>query len=184
MADLEVQHYKCEVCHRNLTEFDFYKTHNGERTSVCKGCLTCHLDLYDIVHVSSILKDLDYPFVMDEWIRIVEKCSDNPKRALGKYLALMKLCGWRSFTYKDTYRLNRDIHRHILQEPHSEDVVVWIYPNEEYCYDQMLDLHKCLQEVFPDNTILGIPRNCSVGYYNKDEVIQIAENILREVGQK
>ncbi|MCM1324367.1 MAG: hypothetical protein NC218_09405 [Acetobacter sp.] len=89
-----------------MSEFDFYKRRDGSIFPTCKGCLTAHLDVTDYLEVLSILKELDIPFAIDEWIKYVERYPDSPKGVLGRYLSLMKLRGYRGYTYEDTYTMN------------------------------------------------------------------------------
>lgn len=53
----------------------------------------------------------------------MERNPDNPKLVLGKYLAKMKLMGWKGFTYKDTYMLNKEMRRYIPQPTPKEQLV-------------------------------------------------------------
>lgn len=67
------------------------------------------INIFSTREVIKILKELDYPFLIDEWnilmIREIQKNGDNisAARILGKYIAKMDLLGWRSFTFKDSF---------------------------------------------------------------------------------
>ena len=50
------------------------------------------------------LEMMDYPYIEYEWQKMVDRFPDRP--ILGRYLSLMRLRGFRDFTYADSDLLN------------------------------------------------------------------------------
>ena len=50
------------------------------------------------------LKMMDYPYIEYEWQRMLKRYLDRP--IFGRYLALMRLRGFRDFSYADSNWLN------------------------------------------------------------------------------
>ena len=58
------------------------------------------------------LKDMDYPYIEYEWNVHTKYWRDNKKNNIfGRYLSLMRLWSFRSFTWKDSDRLNERVKR-------------------------------------------------------------------------
>ena len=65
----------------------------------------------DFSSVLKILKELNYPFVVREYLRVLDYfknvySDDIPVRVLSRYLSIMNLASYRNFTYKDSDILN------------------------------------------------------------------------------
>lgn len=55
--------YTCEKCLRSLKEGQFYTHKDGTKTSLCKKCLTLHVDAFDPETFLWILEKMDIPYV-------------------------------------------------------------------------------------------------------------------------
>ena len=101
----------CQKCGRSLDEeLQFYLRKNGTRADLCKKCLTMHVDNYDPETFLWILKDMDVPYVPEEWNILRDRAfAKNPNlngtSVLGKYLSKMKLKQWRDFSWEDSEKL-------------------------------------------------------------------------------
>lgn len=106
------QHY-CEKCGKILDEKEFYVSKNIEkyppdgRMNICKQCLTMHVDNWDPETYLWILKEIDVPYIKDEWDKLLAKYGQDPKKItgmtiIGRYLSKMKLKQWSKYTYADT----------------------------------------------------------------------------------
>ena len=57
----------CQKCGRMRDDtLKFYTKKNGEKTALCKDCLTMHIDNFDPSTYLWILEDLDIPYVPEE----------------------------------------------------------------------------------------------------------------------
>ena len=79
----------------------------------CKKCLTRHVDNWDPETFLWILKEIDVPYIEDEWTTLVERyCQDSTKvtgmTVLGRYLSKMKLKQYRDSGWDDTERLKAE----------------------------------------------------------------------------
>lgn len=109
------QHY-CEKCGKMLDEKEFYVSKNKEkyppdgRMNICKKCLTMHVDNWDPETFTWILKEIDVPYIKEEWDSLLAKYGTDPKKVtgltiIGRYLSKMKLKQWSKYTWEDTEKL-------------------------------------------------------------------------------
>lgn len=98
----------CQKCQKLMDEKQFYKKHDGEPYIICKKCLTMHVDNFDEESYLWILKELDVPYVEEQWNTLRTRAYDkDPKKVngssvLGKYLATMKIKQWSKYHWEDT----------------------------------------------------------------------------------
>lgn len=108
-------HY-CEKCGKTMDEKEFYKSKNVEKyppdgvMSMCKNCMTMHVDNWDPETFKWILKEADVPYVKKEWDSLLEKYGTDPTKItgltiIGRYLSKMKLKQWKEYCYEDTDKL-------------------------------------------------------------------------------
>lgn len=102
---------KCEKCGKMLDEnTQFYTCKNGQKTVLCKKCLTMHIDNFDPNTFLWLLEEMDVPYVSEEWNVIRDRAfAKNPNlngmSVFGKYLSKMKLKQWMNYTWADSERL-------------------------------------------------------------------------------
>lgn len=129
MAKAQVPMKTCPRCKKSMSEVQFYSYKNGRKTDLCKKCLTAHVDNFDESTYLWILKDLDIPYVPNEWNIIREKAfyADPDKMdgmtVLGKYLSKMKLRQWSSYTWADTEKLKEEAEARLAAIPAPDPAV-------------------------------------------------------------
>ena len=74
---------------------------------MCKNCLTMHVDNWNPDTYLWILKEIDVPYIPDEWNKLLANYGKDPskltgKTIVGRYLSKMKLKQYRDFRWKDT----------------------------------------------------------------------------------
>ena len=114
----------CQKCGKMLDEdTQFYTYKNGEKTEMCKKCLTMHIDNFDESTYLWLLEKMDVPYIPEEWNVLRERAyAKNPNlngmSVFGKYLSKMKLKQWRGYGWADTDKLNalNDEKRAVQQE--------------------------------------------------------------------
>lgn len=105
-------HY-CEKCGKMLDDKEFYSSKNIEKyppdgkMKICKKCLTMHVDNWDPETFTWILKEIDVPYIKEEWDSLLQKYGTDPKKItgltiIGRYLSKMKLKQWSKYTWADT----------------------------------------------------------------------------------
>ena len=102
-------HY-CEKCNKSMGEENFYTYKNGEKTELCKKCLTMHIDNFNPETFLWLLEKMDVPYIEEEWNVLRDKAyAKNPNlngmSVFGKYLSKMKLKQWKDYTWADNERL-------------------------------------------------------------------------------
>lgn len=110
------QQYRCEKCNRMLNDNQFYTYKNGNKTEMCKSCMTMHVDNYDPETYLWLLEKMDVPYIPSEWNIILEKAlakdptgsKINGTSVFGKYLSKMKLKQWNKYTWADTDKLRQE----------------------------------------------------------------------------
>lgn len=83
-----------------FNDSEFYPTRDGERSPYLKWQFRDTTDLNAII---LLLKNLDYPFLADEWYQYIDSNKSNP---LGRYISLMNLGNLKPLRFEDSKRLN------------------------------------------------------------------------------
>lgn len=105
--------YYCEKCNRTMNGTEFYSSNNLEKYpndgkfSMCKKCMTMHVDNWNPDTYLWILQEADVPYVPDEWNKLMEKYGRDPQSMtgmtiIGRYLSKMKLKQFKDYRWKDT----------------------------------------------------------------------------------
>ena len=111
------QKYFCNKCQKMMAPVNFYTYKNGDKTELCKKCLTLHLDPYEPDTFLWIMEKLDIPYIPTEWAKIIERDlakkpeSFNGTAVFGKYLSKMKLKQWNWAGWDDTEKIQADIEK-------------------------------------------------------------------------
>lgn len=97
----------CQKCDKMMDVKQFYKKANGEYMNLCKQCLTMHIDNFKPETFLWILKEMDYPYIEEEWNKTRDKAfAANPNlkgiSVLGKYLSKMKINQFRNLRWADS----------------------------------------------------------------------------------
>ena len=120
----------CQKCGRmKNADTQFYQYKNGEKTELCKDCLTMHIDNFDPNTYLWLLEKMDVPYIPEEWNILRDRAfAKNPllngMSVFGKYLSKMKLKQFKDYGWADTDKLNaeRDLkNRENLEERQKYD---------------------------------------------------------------
>lgn len=101
----------CVKCGKAMDEnTQFYTYKNGDKTTMCKKCLTMHIDNFNPETFLWLLQDMDVPYIEAEWNVLRDRAfAKNPNlngmSVFGKYLSKMKLKQWNQYGWNDTERL-------------------------------------------------------------------------------
>ena len=101
----------CTKCGKMMDEnTQFYTYKNGDKTTMCKKCLTMHIDNFNPETFLWLLQDMDVPYIEAEWnvlrdIAFAKNPNLNGMSVFGKYLSKMKLKQWNQYGWNDTERL-------------------------------------------------------------------------------
>ena len=116
----------CQKCHKTMTDTQFYTYKTGEKTEMCKNCLTLHVNNFEPDTFLWLLEKMDVPYVPSEWnvLRDRDYAKDPNKiggaAVFGKYLSKMKLKQWKEFGWADSERLQEEELK--KAEEHAESV--------------------------------------------------------------
>lgn len=116
----------CQKCHKTMNDTQFYTYKNGDKTEMCKNCLTMHVNNFEPDTFLWLLEKMDVPYIPSEWnvLRDRDYAKDPNKiggaAVFGKYLAKMKLKQWNQFGWKDSERLQEEEKK--KAEEHAESV--------------------------------------------------------------
>lgn len=119
------QHY-CEKCKKMLDDKNFYMSKDKEkyppdgRVHMCKSCMTMHVNNWDPETYKWILKEIDVPYIKEEWDSLLAKWGQdegvNGLSIIGRYLSKMKLKQWNKYRWEDTERLAQEaLEKKVLQ---------------------------------------------------------------------
>ena len=101
----------CQKCGKVMkVEDQFYLRKDGTRMDLCKKCLTLHIDNFNPETFLWILKDMDLPYIPEEWNVLRDRAfAKNPNlngmSVFGKYLSKMKLKQWKQYGWEDSEKL-------------------------------------------------------------------------------
>ena len=101
----------CDKCGKTMEDTNFYTYKDGEKTDLCKKCLTLHVDNFDPKTFLWILEKMDVPYLPAEWNVLRDRAyARDPQKmngtsVLGKYLSKMKLKQWRDYGWADSEML-------------------------------------------------------------------------------
>ena len=101
----------CTKCGKSMDEGQFYTYKDGQKTEMCKKCLTMHIDNFEPATFLWLLEKMDVPYIPEEWnvLRDRAYAKDPHKRngmsVFGKYLSKMKLKQWKAYGWADGERL-------------------------------------------------------------------------------
>ena len=101
----------CQKCGKVMDEeAQFYLRKDGTRMDLCKKCLTMHIDNFNPETFLWILKDMDLPYIPEEWDVLRDRAfAKNPNlngmSVFGKYLSKMKLKQWKQYGWEDSEKL-------------------------------------------------------------------------------
>lgn len=110
---MPVKNCYCEKCNKTMAENQFYLSNNlekypdGGRMTMCKKCLTMHVDNWDPDTYLWILQEVDVPYAPWEWDKLLGSYARDPSKVtgltiLGRYLSKMKLKQYKDYRWKDT----------------------------------------------------------------------------------
>jgi len=94
-----------------LAQVNFFTHRDGSKFTLCKPCLTAHVDNFDPSTFEWILELADVPYLPHEWnsLRDAAFAKDpykmNGLSVVGKYLAKMRLNDYGKKRYKDSAEL-------------------------------------------------------------------------------
>lgn len=98
----------CEKCGKVMTALNnFYRKRDGEYCSLCKKCLTMHVNNFKEETYTWILRELDFPFIPELWnSQRDELFAQNPNlkgtSVLGRYIAKMRLNQYNKYGWNDS----------------------------------------------------------------------------------
>lgn len=116
----------CQKCHKTMNDTQFYTYKNGDKTEMCKNCLTLHVNNFEPDTFLWLLEKMDVPYIPSEWnvLRDRDYAKDPNKiggaAVFGKYLAKMKLKQWNKYGWADSEALQTEEKQ--KAEEHAESV--------------------------------------------------------------
>lgn len=101
----------CTKCGKSMDEGQFYTYKDGQKTEMCKKCLTMHIDNFEPDTFLWLLEKMDVPYIPEEWNVLRDRAyakdphKMNGMSVFGKYLSKMKLKQWKGYGWADGERL-------------------------------------------------------------------------------
>lgn len=106
----------CKTCNRVMDIDKFYLSNNLNKypegvLDECKKCFTRHVDNWEPKTFIPLLKEIDIPYIKDEWDNLLLKFGQDPTKVsgtsiFGRYLSKMKLKQYRDYCFADSDKLN------------------------------------------------------------------------------
>lgn len=112
MPEVAKTHY-CDKCKKTMNVDQFYRSLNLEKypeeglMNLCKKCLTMHIDNWNPETYLPILKEVDVPYIPEEWNGLLAKYGKDRSKVtgmtvFGRYLSKMRLNQYHDYRWKDT----------------------------------------------------------------------------------
>ena len=118
----------CVNCKREMQDVNFYTYRNGEKTEMCKNCMTLHVDNFKPETFVWLLEKMDVPYIPEEWNIIRDKAyAKDPRKmngmsVFGKYLSKMKLRQFKEYHWADSEKLQEQYAARVAAEEQAERV--------------------------------------------------------------
>ena len=163
----------CQKCGKVMDEeTQFYLRKDGTRMDLCKKCLTMHIDNFNPETFLWILKDMDLPYIPEEWNVLRDRAfAKNPNltgmSVFGKYLSKMKLKQFKTYGWEDSEKLQA------LNEEKKKAVAVEREKYEEHLKEQ-LESGEITEAQY--KTLVSTPTQNQEQLYAQPNVTDAAEN--------
>lgn len=185
--------YTCEKCHKTMDEKQFYTYKDGNKTELCKKCLTMHIDNFNSDTFLWLLKKMDVPYVPSEWNVLRDRAyAKDPNKmngmsVFGKYLSKMKLKQWKDYGWEDSERLQAkelENNKDKLEEwQELEKITQERFENGEISEAE----YKTLVSASTQNEMLNGPTTMPIAatppedpYIQEDELYDLSEELTEE----
>ena len=185
--------YTCEKCHKTMDEKQFYTYKNGNKTELCKKCLTMHIDNFNPDTFLWLLKKMDVPYVPSEWNVLRDRAyAKDPNKmngmsVFGKYLSKMKLKQWKDYGWEDSERLQakelENSKDKIEEWQELEKITQERFENGEISEAE----YKTLVSASTQNEMLNGPTTVPIAaappedpYIQEDELYDLSEELTEE----
>ena len=118
----------CDKCKREMEDTNFYTYRSGQKVKMCKSCMTMHIDNFVPETFLWILKEMDVPYIPEEWDKLRDKAyAKNPQKmngqsVIGKYLSKMKLKQWKKYTWQDSEKLQQESKKRLAAKQEEEQI--------------------------------------------------------------
>ena len=163
----------CQKCGKVMDEeTQFYLRKDGTRMDLCKKCLTMHIDNFNPETFLWILKDMDLPYIPEEWNVLRDRAfAKNPNltgmSVFGKYLSKMKLKQFKAYGWEDSEKLQA------LNEEKKKVIAVEREKYEEHLKEQ-LESGEITEAQY--KTLVSTPTQNQEQLYAQPKVTNAAEN--------
>ena len=163
----------CQKCGKVMDEeTQFYLRKDGTRMDLCKKCLTMHIDNFNPETFLWILKDMDLPYIPEEWNVLRDRAfAKNPNltgmSVFGKYLSKMKLKQFKAYGWEDSEKLQA------LNEEKKKVIAVEREKYEEHLKEQ-LESGEITEAQY--KTLVSTPTQNQEQLYAQPKVTDAAEN--------
>ena len=163
----------CQKCGKVMDEeTQFYLRKDGTRMDLCKKCLTMHIDNFNPETFLWILKDMDLPYIPEEWNVLRDRAfAKNPNltgmSVFGKYLSKMKLKQFKAYGWEDSEKLQA------LNEEKKKVIAVEREKYEEHLKEQ-LESGEITEAQY--KTLVSTPTQNQEQLYAQPNVTNAAEN--------
>lgn len=157
----------CQKCHKTLKDIQFYTYKNGEKTEMCKNCLTLHVNNFKPDTFLWLLEKMDVPYIPSEWnvLRDRDYAKDKTKvggaAVFGKYLAKMKLKQFSKYGWKDSEELQKQeeekIKEHMQQVKDQEKWAIEQYQAGEITEAEYRTLTSSLTQELRQSEVQNAP---------------------------
>lgn len=185
--------YTCEKCHKTMDEKQFYTYKDGNKTELCKKCLTMHIDNFNPDTFLWLLKKMDVPYVPSEWNVLRDRAyAKDPNKmngmsVFGKYLSKMKLKQWKDYGWEDSERLQAkelENNKDKMEEwQELEKITQERFENGEISEAE----YKTLVSASTQNEMLNGPTTMPIAaappedpYIQEDELYDLSEELTEE----
>lgn len=177
--------YTCDKCGKSMDENNFYSYKNGQKTEMCKKCLTMHIDNFDPSTYLWLLEKMDVPYIPEEWnvlrdrIFAKDPSKMNGMSVFGKYLSKMKLKQWKDYHWEDTEKIQAEaeqrMRRNAVERANAEEELRKQYESGEISEAQYKTLTST-ESQYAEYQNAAVDVNAAIGANNPFT----AQNLLDE----
>lgn len=144
-SEIDKKLFYCEKCGRTLRGDEFYTSNNlekypnGGKMSMCRKCMTMHVNNWDPDTYLWILQEADVPYIPKQWHKLMAAYAKDKSKVtgmtiIGRYLGAMKLTQWKKYRWDDTEHLqdvaNAETEQAMRQQGYGEFEIAQAVKNQ------------------------------------------------------
>lgn len=78
-------------------------------------------------------------------------------------------------------QMEKDLEVLVQQEPKENEFILWRFDMDIHGQLELTDIHLFLKKQFPNTKVIGLPIDCQMHYFDKDEIEEVIKDIRESI---